>query len=186
MWVQTVCKNYQQTTLVVFISGLPEATRPQRVHNVQETTETETDSDSEQGAVGGVPSAVGGAPGAVGGVLHAEIVCQPQASSSSALKTETVSETSDKAYKSGKRPVVKSKTVTKEIVSKKETVARDVAKEVAKKETVARQVAKEVARGEDNEALEDENDSSGSLDGSSEVYFNDPTKKDEKKTNHVV
>ena len=148
---------------------MPEASRPQRVHNVQETTETDTDSDSEHGAVGGVSGAVGGVCGAVGGVSHAEIACRPQVPSSSALKTETVSETNNKTYKSGKRPVAKLKPVTKEIVAKKETVARDV------------------ARGEDNESYEVDSDSSEStstMDTSSEVYFTD--RKEEKKINHVV
>ena len=141
---------------------------PQSVRHVQETTETETDdSDSEYGAVGGVS--------------HAEAASQRRVSPNSALKTEIVSEISNKTNKEPKGPVSKTKRVTKEIVAKKETVARDVAKEDT--------VAKEVAKGADNGAFEvdsDNSDSTYATDSSTEVYFPDSNKKDEKKVNHVV
>ena len=177
------------------ISGLPAPVQPQRVHNIQENTETDTDSsDSEYGAVGGVPVS----QRRVGGASNTETASQKRASPSSALKTEIVSEIHNETRNGSKRPVSKAKTkpVTKEIVSKKETVARDVAakegtvvKEVAK-ETVAKKevVARDVVRGEDNDTYEGESDSSDSFlvtDSSSEVYFTDQNKKEEKKANIV-
>ena len=199
---------------MIVLTGLPGPVQPQRVHNVQDATETDTDSsDSEYGAVGGAPVShtqtanerrVGGASNTetanqrkVGGASNTEAANGKRASPA-ALKTEIVSEIHNESENRSKRPVskTKSKPVKKEIVSKKETVDRDiaaneqpVAKEVAK-ETVAKKevVAREVARGEDNDGYEGESDSSDSFyvtDSSSEVYFADQNKKEEKRASIV-
>ena len=179
---------------------MPGPVQPERVHNVQDATETDTDSsDSEYGAVGGAPVSHTQTANErrVGGATNTAAANQKRASPS-ALKTEIVSEIHNETGRGSKRPASKTKTkpVTKEIVSKKETVDRDiaakekpVAKEVAK-ETVAKKevVARDVVRGEDNDAFDDESDSSDSFlvtDSSSEVYFADQNKKEEKRASIV-